>query len=248
MDQEVFNRYEFKYIIDHEKYKKVYDEVKGRLTVDPFGNGEGHYRILSFYYDTPEDTFFHETLNGTVFRQKLRLRAYNNVNPNSDVFLEVKQKHDGVVNKRRTKLPLREAYAFLNQQHSNSRIDHFQASNKQILNEIHFLKNFYELKPKIIISYDRQAFQGVEEKDLRVTFDTDLRKDENCSKIEDYKNGEPIMESGLYVLEVKVNSRIPYWLTRILSECECYKQGVSKYCIGYGDPNDDLEMPAYEAI
>ncbi|ABR46539.1 conserved hypothetical protein [Alkaliphilus metalliredigens QYMF] len=233
MIQEVFNRYEFKYVINMNQYKQVLKALKGRIEVDGNGDPDGFYKILSLYYDSDADTFFHETIDGTTFRQKLRLRAYNHVTMEDDVFLEVKQKHNGVVNKRRTQMRVKDAYDFLKLGVDQKALQQYASSNKQILNEIHFLKEFHLLTPKILVSYDRQAFQGIEEKDLRVTFDTNLRKQEFDLRIDGANLGTQFMGSDVSVLEVKVNDRIPLWLSRTLNECGCYRQSVSKYCIGY---------------
>lgn len=239
MAKEVFNRYELKYIVNKALYKELLQALQGHVFMDKHGDQDGYYMVMNLYYDTADHLFFNETVNRQQFRQKLRLRGYNHINRDSNVFLEIKKKYRGVVYKRRTLLKLPEAYAFLADTLSKKDYSLYDASNTQILGEVDFLKQFYQLEPKVIVSYDRQAFQGIHEEDLRVTFDRNLLKRETDLRIESRSDGELFMDPSLYVLEVKVNDRIPLWLSHILNDFQCWRQGYSKYTSSY---NSDLHL------
>lgn len=233
--QEVFKRYELKYIINEETKFKLLNALEGRITADVHGDENGFYNINNLYFDSDSRIFLSETVNKKRFRQKLRLRAYNDVDLDSNVFLEIKKKHKGVVSKRRTLLKLDSAYDFLK---LNDKIDDYgmyKPSNVQILREVEFLKNYFELKPKVIVSYDRQAFQGVIEDDLRITFDSNLRRRWVDLVVEKGPWGDLFLDRNQYILEVKVNNRVPLWLARILNELQCYQQSFSKYTSCYED-------------
>ncbi len=233
MALEVFNRYELKFILDKSMAQEMIQALKGHVMLDQYGDGEGFYRIINLYYDTEDHLFFHETVNRQEFRQKLRLRAYNKVSIDTPVFLEIKKKYDGVVYKRRTMLTLQDAYAFLAKGQEQQDYSVYDASNVQILGEVAFLKRFYSLAPKVVVSYDRQAFLGIKENDLRITFDSNLRKRESDLKLESGPWGELFMDASSYILEIKVNGRIPLWLAQILSGFQCWRQGYSKYTSSY---------------
>ena len=47
-----------------------------------------------------------------IYKEKIRLRSYGVPNKDTKVYLEVKKKYKGVVNKRRSTLRLKEAYEF----------------------------------------------------------------------------------------------------------------------------------------
>lgn len=240
MFEEVFKRYEYKYIIDTETYKRFLDAIKDKVSADPFGDDKGFYKITNLYFDTECNLFLDETIDKKQFRQKLRLRSYNKVDLNSDVFIEIKKKYKGVVSKRRTMLKLREAYDFLYANEWLSSYDDYNASNLQILREIEFFKNYYKLEPRVILSYDRQAFQGIYEEDLRITFDTNLQKRWTDLAIEKGPWGDVFFEKGSFILEVKVNDRIPLWLARTLSDLNCYKQSYSKYTYSFDKEQSEL--------
>ena len=81
-----------------------------------------------------------------------------------------------------------------------------------------------------MVSYDRQAFQGTGEGNLRVTFDYNLKCRRNDLRLEHGSGGEFFLDPSLVVLEVKVTNSVPFWLAGALSELGCYKNSFSKYC------------------
>lgn len=228
MAGEIFSRYELKYLIPYSMYKALAEDLKERMTYDRYGDDEGCYTIISLYFDSLDKKIYYETRNKDRFRQKLRLRIYNSATENDDAFFEVKKKYKKRVNKRRTSIPLKEAYKYIYDQLDDSLPEGI--SNRQIFNEIDAFRRLYDLKPENIVSYDRQAFSGVTDPDLRVTFDYNLRCRNNDLRIENGPQGCHFVDSDLVVLEVKVNHSVPLWLSRLLSKYECPKKSVSKFC------------------
>ena len=225
MALEVFNRREVKYLIPFEVYEDIAERITENMRFDKFGT-DGKYNIVSLYFDSEDEKIYTETRNKLLFRQKLRLRVYDEADLTSTSFLEVKQKFNNVVNKRRTAIPLSEAYDYI----YNGADVIESASNPQIFKEADHFRNLYNLKPKVVVSYDRQAFHGVTESDLRVTFDYNLRCRSDDLNIEKGPHGNYFIDEDLVVMEVKMSSSVPLWLTRILSEYGLKKEGVSKFC------------------
>ena len=90
-----------------------------------------------------------------MYKEKLRLRSYGVPDLNDKVFLEIKKKYKGLVNKRRTKLVLDEAYK-LTLDGVEPTIQEYM--NEQVLNEIKYFLKIYNLQPKVYLAYDRMAF------------------------------------------------------------------------------------------
>ena len=64
------------------------------------------------------------------------------------VFLEIKKKYNGIVNKRRTSIVLKDAYKYMESDvypESDT-----QCINTQVLKEIDYFKKMYTLKPRYI--------------------------------------------------------------------------------------------------
>ncbi len=228
MALEIFSRYELKYLIPFDMYVKLVEEMKPYMRYDKFGD-EGKYNIISLYFDSPNYKIYYETRNKLYFRQKLRLRVYDKVTTQDDAFFEVKQKYKNVVNKRRTKITLQDAYRYLNQSDFSLPQD-LSISNPQTMKEVHSFRSLYQLQPEVVVSYDRQAFHGIYDEDLRVTFDYNLLCRSQDLRIENGPFGTNFVNPELVIMEVKVTHSVPLWLTRLLSDYRCKKQSVSKFC------------------
>lgn len=228
MALEIFSRYELKYLIPFKTYQQLVPLLLEKMRFDKFGQ-QGCYNIVSLYFDSDDKAIYYETRNKLRFRQKLRLRIYDQANLDSPSFLEIKQKYNNVVNKRRTKIKLRDAYHFL-EENSVNQMDRYELSNPQILKEVQSFRSLYQLDPRLIVSYDRQALHGLYEDDLRVTFDYHLMCRDQNLHVEDGPKGAYFVDKDLVIMEVKVSHSVPLWLTRLLSEFECPKKSVSKFC------------------
>lgn len=225
---EIFKRKEQKYLITLEQYSLLLEQIMPYMRSDTFGT-DGKYIVSSLYFDSNDYKIYFETKNKLAFRQKLRLRTYNETGIDETAFFEVKQKHNNVVNKRRMLLPLQEAYLYMekgDEQHLNS----FHTSNVQVLREIDHFRSLYELKPEMVVSYDRHALHGIDDPDLRITFDFNLRCRNDDLLLEHGSDGEYFIDHNLIVLEVKVNDSVPLWLTRVLQALQCEQRSASKYC------------------
>ena len=123
MAQEVFKRYELKFLLTHAEYKSLREAILPYMGYDTYGNEEGKYNIVTLYYESDDKKIYFETMNKLRFRQKLRLRIYDQADLSSNAFIEIKQKFKNVVNKRRTLIPLGEAYKILSEPYNDEFIE-----------------------------------------------------------------------------------------------------------------------------
>ncbi|PYZ95882.1 VTC domain-containing protein [Alteribacter lacisalsi] len=228
MVKEIFSRYEVKYLLPYELYEKLEKELHKKMKLDSYANEDGRYSIISLYFDSPDKKIYYETRNKARFRQKLRLRIYDTASLDDYAFFEVKKKYKKRTFKRRTNIRLRDAYRYLSGQETD--MNKLDISNSQIFKEIEFFKNQYNLHPENVVSYERQAFVGIDDPDLRVTFDFNLKCRGDDLRIENGAYGTFFTDPNLVILEVKVNHSVPLWLSRVLSELGCEKKSVSKFC------------------
>src|SRR5438105_10292038 len=98
---EVMNRFEVKYLVATRLVDDLMKELAEFTQPDPHDHGPG-YHVYSIYWDTADFRFFWEKIEGTKFRRKLRFRRYDGQPP---VFVEVKQRQDRTVQKRRVIWP-----------------------------------------------------------------------------------------------------------------------------------------------
>lgn len=223
MSIDVFNRYEKKYILDQATYEAISKQLSAHMTLDINNKEDNQYTISNLYYDTVDDALIKRSLSKPIYKEKLRLRAYGIPTLEAKVYLEIKKKVNGLVNKRRTSMTLAEAYAFIETGKIPLKKPYH---NRQVIKEIAYFMQMYALKPATYIAYDRKAFCCG---DLRITFDTNIRSRREKLGLELGNYGTPLLDSGLWLMEVKAQAAFPLWFVRLLSEYKITASSFSKY-------------------
>ena len=223
-----FKRYELKYLITQKQKSILLNAMAAYMQEDAFGRST----ICNVYYDTPDSLLIRRSLEKPVYKEKLRVRSYGTATPEKEVFVELKKKYKGVVYKRRVSVKQSRAEAYLDY-HVPLPVQN------QITEELDYFLAFYkELKPAVFLSYEREAFYGRDDEDLRITFDENiLWRDEDislCSR----PYGTPILDKDMVLMEIKVANAMPLWLSGLLSEEGIYKTSFSKYGQAYLQKRD----------
>lgn len=218
-----FQRYETKYMLSPIMARKLRKSLPGHLQMDEYGLDT----ICSLYYDTPDHQLIRRSLEKTVYKEKLRLRSYGPVKETSPIYVELKKKYEGIVYKRRERMILSEAVPYLAGKSE-------PGFDSQILHEITWFRNYYRgLAPAMYIAYDRIACFGTEDRNFRVTFDTNIRwrTDNLCP--DGPTEGTRLLEPGWYLMEVKTPGAVPLWFSKILDDLAIYPASFSKYSFAY---------------
>jgi hypothetical protein len=229
---EVFNRSEKKYFIDERAAWYLQGRFFGKMEPDSYGKRNGAYQICNIYYDTEDSALIRESLAKPRYKEKLRLRSYGIPNTESEVFVEIKKKCQGRVNKRRSPMLLSEAYALLEEgaiPEPNGTVK----KNMQVVREIAYILEKRDLSPKVYLSYERKSYFGKEDRGLRVSFDTNIITRRHSLRLEDGVFGSPLLEQGSCLMEVKTTGSIPLWLANMFTECGVYPISFSKYGTEY---------------
>ncbi len=216
-----------KFMITKEQYKKVVEGFGGRMELDEYNIGGNLYTIMNLYYDTPCDDLVSTGLKREdKYRFKIRLRSYDPKYPTA--FLEIKKKVNGLVNKRRTLMYIDDVNPFLMEHRP---VPESKIIKTQVVKELDVIAHEFELMPKVVLCYDREAYFGTlpEDGDLRVTFDTNIRARREDLDLRLGSHGNLIMDSNYVLMEVKVDKSVPLWLARLMSENNVRKKRFSKY-------------------
>ncbi|MCM1112773.1 MAG: polyphosphate polymerase domain-containing protein [Muribaculum sp.] len=221
--QDIFQRYELKYLVTQEQKARLLAAMEPYMAPDEYGRSS----ICNLYFDTPDYTLARRSLERPVYKEKMRLRSYGRADRESSVFLELKKKYKGVVYKRRIRIREREAMEYL-------MAGKPLPKKGQIAEEIDYFKEMYRgLAPVVYLSYEREAFYGKQDRDLRITFDESIlwRQQELslCAGI----YGTPILEPQTALMEIKIASAMPLWLCALLTENGIFKTSFSKYGRAY---------------
>ena len=219
--QNIFKRYEKKYIITREQYPALKNVLSRHMSPDCFGK----YLVQNLYYDTDKWDVVRASIEKPVYKEKMRLRCYGALTHESVLFLELKKKYKGIVYKRRMPVP---AETF-----SGNSIRNFIPDASQIAREFDFYIKTNAVSEKIYISYKRIAYVGIAEEGLRVTFDADVRFRLDCLDYSRPGDGHAILPQGKLLMEVKTPDGMPVWLARALCENKIFPTAFSKYGVCY---------------
>ncbi len=220
--QSVFERYEMKYIITEKQKKAMLEAMLPYMKQD----GYGHTTIRNVYFDTDNYRLVRRSIEKPVYKEKLRIRSYKRVAPQGEVFIELKKKFDDVVYKRREELSQEEILEWL--------AKGTFPKKTQIGAEIDYFFKFYQtLKPRVFLSYERDAFYSLDGSDFRVTFDENILAREQELSLSTDIWGEKLLDDDIVLMEIKASDRIPLWMTQALTREKIYKTSFSKYGTAY---------------
>lgn len=220
--QSSFKRYELKYIITSEQMHKILEQCNTNIVKDSYY----HSTICNIYFDTCNNRLIRKSIEKPVYKEKMRIRSYGIPSEDSNVFLEIKKKYQGIVYKRRSVLKY--------QDYRNNTI----SCDTQINKEISYMFSFYnDLYPKMFLSYERLSYMGADNTNLRITFDNNIIYRTFDLELDKGIYGNKLLDDNTYIMEIKCNSAFPLWLVKILSKEKIYKTSFSKYGMAYKEMN-----------
>ena len=225
-------RYELKFLLPVSAKSDFLEAVKFGLNLDPHAGQRGGYQVTSLYYDSPDLHAFYEKLDGVLRRRKFRLRFYNHPTDAPEVsFFEIKHRYSNLIAKERMLIPPDLSEALLRGESQLDALGSLEESyNPGLVDRLLTYHHTYILRPALFVSYYREAWVGLEEDDLRVTFDHDL----TVNGPDDYPAsgvdaGRYFLDPGQTVLEVKFNNTLPRWLQQRLVHYRLRPVRYSKY-------------------
>lgn len=220
-------RNELKFEISDLDLNRIKYRLLPLMHTDHHQGTEG-YQIRSLYFDDRYDSCLFEKESGVSYREKYRVRIYNN-NLNY-IRLEKKTKHAGLTKKAVQELTISDYEAILtNDIHY---LHSILSQNTGTLLEEFTLKILHKhFSPKCIVSYDRFAFTE-EIGNVRITFDQNIA---GSKQVENFFEPNvfsiPIMPSMHQILEIKYDELLPHYILQALDLGCLRRQSFSKYYI-----------------
>lgn len=223
MNGYTFERRELKYRITDAQRAALEAAFGARMVPDEHGEST----ICNIYYDTADYRLIRASLEKPAYKEKLRLRSYGVTEPGGEVFLELKKKYKGIVYKRRITLPEDAAGDFIAGRAP-------LGEHGQIGREIEYFTAFYApLLPAVHLSYERSAWFSREDRDLRITFDKNIRFRQEDVSLTLPAGGRRILPEGESLMEIKAAAALPLWLVSELDTLGIYQSTFSKYGEAY---------------
>lgn len=223
--QATFQRYESKYLLSKLQKAALLQEMQPYMKLDAYGRTT----IRNIYYDTPDYRLIRRSLEKPVYKEKLRIRSYQQVTPNDPVFVELKKKYQSVVYKRR--LTVSEEQVMTCFRHGLP-----LPVQSQIADEIAYFRAYYQkLEPAVFLSYEREAYYEIAGGEFRVTFDENILYREQDFSLGSSIYGTPILQRGQTLMELKAAGSLPLWMCHALNRLHIYQTSFSKYGRAYQD-------------
>lgn len=213
----VFKRVEQKYLLNEDDFLLLQDMINEYFLEDKYYKSS----IFNIYFDNKNNDIIINSIEKPKYKEKVRLRSYGNVKSNDTVFLEIKKKYNGVVYKRRVNLTLKEYKSYLKK-------GIIVNEKEQVLREIDYYIKTNDLKPYVFVGYDRLSYYSREDKNFRITFDTNLRSRFKDLRLRDTTDNCLYFDKKMYIMEVKSLYGLPLWFTKILSSNGIYPVSFSK--------------------
>jgi hypothetical protein len=229
-------RLEYKFLVDNNDLERLRKKILPFVELDQFVKEESgnEYTVRSIYFDSAKFNFYHEKIDGIKIRKKLRIRSYDKEEANNLVFLEIKNKYDNFIGKNRAPIQ----YHDLNSLLATKAFETYTLTNNGYADCLKDSEKFFhhiikdDLKPTILIVYEREAFFSKFDSSLRITFDKSIRYYDNPSMRNLYKDDDlQYAMPNHFVLELKFNNGYPKWLQDIVQEFGLIRRSVSKYTI-----------------
>lgn len=234
-DKLQLQRLELKYHISEAQALAVRDFVRCYLEIDEFGATQPNlsYRIHSLYLDSDDLKTYWDTINSNKNRFKLRLRYYDDA-PSSPVFFEVKRRMDNAILKqrggvRRVAVPWLLAGQLPEPEHLlTDQPKHFFA-----LQRFSQLMLSLRARPKVHVSYLREAWMNHDDNSVRVTMDRDVRVAyEPGARLSTEIENDVRPFGNEVILELKFTGRFPNWFRDLVQGFGLVRRSAAKYVDG----------------
>jgi len=219
-------RHEEKFIITPFEAEIIKNELSIMCFIDPHADNEGEYNIKSIYFDTNNDKFLHETIDGVNNRHKYRIRAYNN--DLSRISLEKKFAENGLKRKESDLISLD-----ICKELTYEGVLAANATGYKTLSSMQTESLIHPIVPKVIIGYKRIPFvypMG----NVRITIDSEIVASNDLESFffKDYTSYCEVLP-GMIVLEIKYDEFLPGQIRDILSRNGIlFQSSFSKYAMG----------------
>jgi SPX domain protein involved in polyphosphate accumulation len=226
-------RNEIKYYVPLDKVAAIKEFIKPYVNLDPYAVNQNNqqYTIRSIYLDSPQLDFYYQKMDGLPVRRKLRIRVYNDFDPNAIGFLEIKRRYNKTIVKERAKYPFSDIEHLLNPDNGEWGVLK-QMNGTLVLSKFIYNITKLELAPVVLIIYERDAYIGKLDNRVRLTIDYNIRS-RKCDQIDTiFKDGNlfPVIDQE-GILELKFDCFMPKWMRELVQEFKISPESISKYCM-----------------
>ena len=212
--------------------RRFHELISRHIVLDPHARARrGHaYTVRSIYFDSPTLECYWTKIGGQHFREKYRLRTYNEVG-SAPLNFELKQKRG--TDYWKFKIPVDGRVVTLD---AASMVDWLPTTSAQREDDAGRQRVLFKLRrmayrPSVLVTYDREAYVSRWDPTARITFDRHLRARPYpaMSSLHDESQWSyPLSE--WVIVEVKFTRLVPRWMATVHGRLQLKTQACSKYC------------------
>jgi hypothetical protein len=229
-------RYEFKYLIPPDRIAPLRDLVSSFCVPDAFGV-DGRYDVNSLYLDDWRWTTARMTVNGTRNRFKARIRCYtwDEADP---VYLELKERVGTTILKQRALFDRSLVPALLAGEVPDGGFQANKASHQQELEAFRNRMDQLDLRARLWVRYQREAYGSPYGDGGRLTFDTALEVQVPEQEPDRVYRPDPDQWQAIpwdgppVMVEMKFNGAFPNWMLQLVRAYGLTRVSGSKYVTG----------------
>jgi VTC domain len=225
-------RNELKYSMSESRAHGILHRIRPFMRADDHGET---YTVSSLYLDSSSLMLLNDADVGKLNRHKVRIRTYSRT-PGRTVYLEIKERRNRMIRKHR--VPVRtdrlatslagrccggELLVNPDSSEDNRSLDLFMMRCREI-----------DARPVSMVRYERSAYMGLFQPELRLTFDRCISTypvTEIGENAWSRPNIERALNPGQVVMEIKGGGKLPDWMTCIIREFDLYQRSFSKYVL-----------------
>ena len=195
-------RHEYKFLVNDSDIVALRSRLRACMTCDAHSENNGRYTVRSLYFDNASDLALREKLDGVDEREKFRIRCYDE--DSSFIRLEKKGKKHGLCRKVSAPMTHEEVQSLIAGDNAFLR-----TSPHPLLNELYMKMTTLQLKPRVLVIYDREAYT-YPAGNVRITFDSCVRS--GLNEIDLFNYNVPlvrVLPAPYTILEVKFDEYLP---------------------------------------
>lgn len=217
-------RVEDKYRCSERDMLLLQSRVKIVMRPDSIAN-DTSYRVTSLYFDDYTDRFWSDSEEGNSYRNKYRIRIYNNTT--ETIKLEVKQKAYNRIYKKSRIISREDAERLI----AGECIEDPGESMDNPVTLFNLAIRQDLLRPRIVIDYMRDAY-SFSPGNVRITFDRNIRASRDTGAFLNCSCAYTPLRETDRILEVKYDEMLPGFIARVLESGNMNQTAYSKYRMG----------------
>lgn len=193
------------------------------LKRDEHTGAKGYYVVRSIYFDDCYDTALHEKLLGVKYREKFRIRIYDN--STSNIRLEKKVKNNNLGYKESAKLSQEECLSLLNGDYQ-----FLKTRTEMVCRQLYSKMRTGLFNVKTIVQYQREAYVCNPGR-IRITIDSNLQTGLNSVEFLNFSVPLASVDNNVSILEIKYDDFLPAHISKLIQLESRQRGSLSKYVV-----------------